>query len=246
MRLLLILLLIAVALIQLQTATSATMSIPLTVTDVALSSPFYVGNKTVVSVTLQNHGNASISVIGVTLQVDWLPHNSTFTRTGNWEAIPYGGLLTLPIPVLVPSNTIPTQMRYRIIVLTNLGIWMDGWRTNIARDYYYDAYNSLRASIIGRLNNVHYVSPQAVQLGVEATDLLNQAEGSYATRGTRDGYILLLKANGLINQGDNAEVEYRQNQQNTNFNLYTLSILFIITLLAIGYLRSRSKKHRKI
>lgn len=202
-----------------------------------LSAPFYISRETIISTNITNTGQFTLNITAVIAQMNWIPRSTT-TVTPLHMILPVGVQKQVSVTVAVPSDTIDADMQYRLGINTTQGLWFDVWHSNRARDYWYEAYYSLRASITNRLTNRTYNSPDAYAEGQQATNLLNEAE---THPGTEQGYNLLLQADKHIDQAELDEANYDAAQANQP--VYVLEAIGVILLLAIGLVLVRSRRH---
>lgn len=217
-------------------------TLTLAVVDVSFSQPLYLGNSTTVGIRLINNGPSTITITGIIWEAFWRPQNITYTRQ-TIMMLRAGDSVSLPIDIAVPRGTFLGNMQYRIGINTTQGLWHDRWRQNIVRDYYLDAYLSLRSSIVDRLHNKKYQSPEANALATQAIDKLNDAEQNYVA--TREGYLLLLQANNLIDQAELAEAAYIRQREDTRIDWVAALPLAIILVGAAVILKQRRQAKRK-
>ncbi len=236
--------LIPLFLIFLTVPTTQNSPLAIGLTDVALSQPFYIGMNTEIAAKVQNLGEETLLVYAVLAEMDWVPRGSTINEPLLFTLDSHAQR-AINITVHVPSDLIPTQMRYRLGLNTSLGVWFDVWRTNVVRDYWYDAYISLLSSIQHRLTDKHYLSPKANDLAEQAVEYVNDAAHKHP--GTEEGYNLLLKASELIDEAEVAEADYLQHR--TDLPFYT--VMGLLTIMIVGgiiavTLGRKQRKRRKV
>ena len=220
---------------------------PIKMVDLQLSNQFYLGHSVTLTAILLNQAPSPLQISKMTFQAAWPPYstNTTITENKNITILP-GAQFTVFMNISVPTDLIPTTMHFRVGVTTQFGDWFDIWRTNQVHDYWYDAYNSLKKSIIDRLQlkNAKYASSEANDLASQATDLLTQAETPQYV-GTEAGYNMLLKASKLIDQADNAEVSYQTSRSDNNAMIALLVLVAAIIVGVLGYF-NRRKSEREV